>query len=669
MKKLLLVLSLFLALPIIVGVSPQIDSLEQELAAKLDDLQPTYTNIVSTVYYTPLAEDFESWSTGASDNHDVRTRLGWCVIPPSQRGFFEDVKCQGSGVSENRVFQFNTIQPTRQDSVPIPPDFTRGRTSTGTDPLPKWTVAVNDQEGTPCHIPYGTLMYIYWNEGNPWNGIYRAEDTGSAFRGQCKIDVYAGVGTRARDEAIRNGLSNARPEIYILDENFNPISGLDDRMPRSEGYFETRYSTKTSYNLSLMEELNLFNQERKNCEGSYQNQKECINRFVQVEEQCLYTDDANIQGVVDSQGNLILRNSNLDVARTSTQHGFNSGDYILYANDTYINITHKYINYTLIKLIHELESCKIGASCDCVITLNGYFNELIFNQTHVAIQNVSKKYSSDINQRISVPSDNNLIFRNENGQLTYATELTLVDEEENICEIEKKYMYVCKENSHFAIEIFSDDFELPPPDISVIPSPSLPPIDMGTEFNQTSNSAESFITKTTLIAQRLNMDPMHLLAIMHFETGGQFRANTTNPVSGAVGLIQFLSPAASDLGTTLEELSQMHRLDQLDYVEAYFNMRIRSFGELDTLEKAYAAVLCPGAITHPQGIMFTADQSVDGACDLQSNPSLAYNQNRGLDRNDDGVITMEEAAQSVRNRHDMLAANINNLDQVIPSLT
>ena len=193
----------------------EINRVTNQIRPQIQQQEPTFTNIETTVYHTVSSEDTTQWTTGASQQYDVSTRLGWCVIPQSQRGFYEDVKCQGSGVHEDRVYQFNTIEQTPQDSIPIEPQYTRGRTAKSINPQPKWTVAVNNQPGTPCYIPYGTLMYIDFGPGNPWNGIYRAEDTGAAFKGQCKIDVYAGVGLQASQEAEQH-VSGKTPDIYIL---------------------------------------------------------------------------------------------------------------------------------------------------------------------------------------------------------------------------------------------------------------------------------------------------------------------------------------------------------------------------------------------------------------------------------------------------------------------
>lgn len=213
-----------------------------------DSLQgetPTFTNIVSTVYYTVSLDDFDgSWYSGEASyaGIDVTTPLGWCVIPESRRGFYEDVKCQGSGVANDKLYYFNSIATTQRDSV-VAGEGISGITSTGTEPIGKWTVAVNPVEGTQCHIPYGTLMYIRFSDNNPWNGVYRAEDTGAAFRGECKIDIYAGIGKGAVDAAVADGVSNSRPQIYLLDDDLNLLPPDVRNIMGSHGSASFRYDS------------------------------------------------------------------------------------------------------------------------------------------------------------------------------------------------------------------------------------------------------------------------------------------------------------------------------------------------------------------------------------------------------------------------------------------
>lgn len=139
------------------------------------------------------------------------------------------------------------------------------------------------------------------------------------------------------------------------------------------------------------------------------------------------------------------------------------------------------------------------------------------------------------------------------------------------------------------------------------------------------------------LGEKYNVNPMALLAVMDFETGGTFDPGVENAAgSGATGLIQFMPATAEALGTSVEELAQMERVDQLEFVERYLDQwadRIEG-GSVDDL---YMSVLWPAAIGKPDGYV------------IFRSGTTAYNQNAGLDTNGDGTITKFEAANKVRN--------------------
>ena len=143
----------------------------------------------------------------------------------------------------------------------------------------------------------------------------------------------------------------------------------------------------------------------------------------------------------------------------------------------------------------------------------------------------------------------------------------------------------------------------------------------------------SFKERVVQIADDLGTNPNFLMAVMSFETGESFDPAKRNPVSGAVGLIQFMKPTARGLGTTQEALAQMTAEEQLDFVARHF----KPFkGKLGTIEDTYMAVLFPAAVGKGAGHV------------LFKKPTTRYNQNSGLDINRDGVITVGEAADRVR---------------------
>jgi hypothetical protein len=123
---------------------------------------------------------------------------------------------------------------------------------------------------------------------------------------------------------------------------------------------------------------------------------------------------------------------------------------------------------------------------------------------------------------------------------------------------------------------------------------------------------QKFVEKVREIASRVGLDPNWLMAIINFETAGTFSPSITNSL-GYVGLIQFGKSASETLGTTREKLKSMSALEQLDYVEKYFNLYK---GKYKSYVDAYFAVFFPLAIGKPddwiiQGGGLTAKQIYD----------------------------------------------------------
>ncbi len=147
------------------------------------------------------------------------------------------------------------------------------------------------------------------------------------------------------------------------------------------------------------------------------------------------------------------------------------------------------------------------------------------------------------------------------------------------------------------------------------------------------NVGEEFKDRVHEIAEDLGVDANHLMAVMSFETGGTFSPSVRNGAgSGATGLIQFMPATAKGLGTTVEKLAAMTAEEQLDYVWKYLEPRR---GALKTVEDTYMAVLWPAGIGKGSAhVIFRQGDAY-------------YEQNRGLDSNSDGEVTVGEAAGKV----------------------
>jgi hypothetical protein len=141
-----------------------------------------------------------------------------------------------------------------------------------------------------------------------------------------------------------------------------------------------------------------------------------------------------------------------------------------------------------------------------------------------------------------------------------------------------------------------------------------------------------FKQKVIQMCSMLGCNPDHLMAAMAFESAETFSPSIKNKVSGATGLIQFMPATAKGLGTTVEALAAMTAVEQLDFVLKYF---LPMKGRMKTLSDLYMAILFPIAVGKPEDTV------------LFKKPSIQYQQNAGLDADDDGIVTKTEAAAMV----------------------
>jgi len=120
-----------------------------------------------------------------------------------------------------------------------------------------------------------------------------------------------------------------------------------------------------------------------------------------------------------------------------------------------------------------------------------------------------------------------------------------------------------------------------------------------------------------------------LMAVMYSES--KFDAQVLNHRgSGATGLIQFMPATASEMNVSLQRLGRMTHLQQLEYVYMYLQTARERYGNYDSLTDLYLAILYPKA--RKQEYCYT----------LYAKPTRAYTQNRGLDENKDGRVTISD---------------------------
>jgi hypothetical protein len=126
------------------------------------------------VYFTSDYADYNIWSTNAQP---CQTSLGYCCIKESNRGFYEEVKCQGSGVYNGALYHSDSIQKSGPDqSIPLEGHKT-GRTSRERILLEKDNCSRPDCPGFNM-----TQSFIFIGGRNPWNGYSVVEDTGQDLK-------------------------------------------------------------------------------------------------------------------------------------------------------------------------------------------------------------------------------------------------------------------------------------------------------------------------------------------------------------------------------------------------------------------------------------------------------------------------------------------------------
>lgn len=146
---------------------------------------------------------------------------------------------------------------------------------------------------------------------------------------------------------------------------------------------------------------------------------------------------------------------------------------------------------------------------------------------------------------------------------------------------------------------------------------------------------EAFRRRVREIAGNLRFDPNWIMSIIAFETGRSFNPSVRNPNGSATGLIGFLETTARRLGTTTSQLARMTAVEQLTFVELYFqpfSPRIKNIGD------AYMAVLWPAGIG-----------KIDSYILWEKTGQYAreYAANAGLDKNRNDTITRGEAISRV----------------------
>lgn len=138
------------------------------------------------------------------------------------------------------------------------------------------------------------------------------------------------------------------------------------------------------------------------------------------------------------------------------------------------------------------------------------------------------------------------------------------------------------------------------------------------------------------------MNPNWLMALMNSETGSSFSASQKNLAgSGATGLIQFMPSTARQLGTTTTELAKMTNVEQLYWVDKYIDYTMKNVAKVDMIkdyDDLYLLIFYPKAVGKPDSF------------EIFKSGTTGYTQNKGMDMNGDGKITVSDFKQFIRKK-------------------
>lgn len=140
-----------------------------------------------------------------------------------------------------------------------------------------------------------------------------------------------------------------------------------------------------------------------------------------------------------------------------------------------------------------------------------------------------------------------------------------------------------------------------------------------------------FISEVERYSKALGINPNWLMFVMGYETMLTFNPAIVNPISGAVGLIQFMpSTITKEFKITVDKMKSLTNVEQLYYVYLYLK---KFTGKMNTFLDVYLAVFFPVAMNKPSDWVFQWGS-------LSS--SVIATQNPGFDLNKDSKVTIGE---------------------------
>ena len=152
-----------------------------------------------------------------------------------------------------------------------------------------------------------------------------------------------------------------------------------------------------------------------------------------------------------------------------------------------------------------------------------------------------------------------------------------------------------------------------------------------------------FMKKLQQVAERLGVEQEVLLKVMKFESNLDPQA--VNSMSKATGLIQFMPDTATGLGTSVEELYNMTATDQLNFVEKYYKRAGVKPGA--TVGDLYMLTFMPAAANKPDDFVIG---NRNGGRVFNLDAGKVYAQNKGFDKDNDGIFTKADIINTVNQR-------------------
>lgn len=141
-----------------------------------------------------------------------------------------------------------------------------------------------------------------------------------------------------------------------------------------------------------------------------------------------------------------------------------------------------------------------------------------------------------------------------------------------------------------------------------------------------------FARELAAMAQSLGLDPNGIAAVMSLESG--FKPSARNPTGGATGLIQFMPATAAHLGTSTPSLARMTAIEQLAFVKKFFSPFAKSIRP-GVPGDYYMTTFMPAFVGAPETTV------------LSTKGHPIYDQNRGLDGDNDGTLTVGDVAKQI----------------------